>query len=122
MKAKDKARVNPKDEKRVEEVRKQALLSMDNVFLEIGTRYPNIVSKQAIPPHLREQIFRQILSLKDKEDKPMLGIISDDQSLPNFTASRMGMVLVDQTARNIIASYFVKIIKEDSNDADRTVD
>jgi len=30
----------------------------------------------------QEDITDQILSLKDKDGKPMLGIISDDQSLP----------------------------------------
>jgi len=46
-----------------QELRKKALASMNNCYLEVGTHVKNVVSRQAIPPALREKIYDQILAL-----------------------------------------------------------
>ncbi len=58
-----------KDHQPDDKLRKKAIASMDNCYLEVATYIKGIVSKQAIPPVLRAKIVDQILALLPDPDE-----------------------------------------------------
>ena len=95
-----------------QELRRKALASMDNCYLEIGTIYKDIVQKQAIPPALREKIYDQLILLKDEEGKPMLGIVSNDQSAP-IVEEDNPFVRLDEQAKMLASGFRRMVIVEE---------
>ena len=72
------------------------------------------------PAILAEHAIDQILSLKDKDGKPMLGIISDDQNVTEWKLKdirdELGNALYRVATQDMVEANFVKLIKEDTNE------
>ncbi len=93
-----------------QELRKKAIASMDNCYLEIGTQYKGIVQKQAIPPALREKIYDQILALiKEAGYKSPEELASFLSSIAEDTIKKAREGYVKMAADNVPPSLWLAI-------------
>ena len=105
------------DKDRVEEVREEI------TYMLWQREYPELVwskGRDTMQKQRCRKLAGQILSLKDKDGKPMLAILSEDQGLPKYISARLAystigeaeILAIDKAQQDMLASNFAKIIKE----------